>query len=85
MRTTVTLDPDTEMLLKEEIRRTGMSFKQVLNASIRQGIGTAQTNRSDVQIPPLFPAPFPAEFEGVSFNRLADELDDEETLKELQE
>ena len=30
---------------------------------------------------PLFAAPFPAELEGLSMNRLADALDDEETIK----
>ncbi len=35
MRTTVTLDSDTEQLLRERMRRRGVSFKQALNDSIR--------------------------------------------------
>jgi predicted transcriptional regulator len=38
MRTTVTLDPDVERLLKEKSRKTRQSFKQVLNNAIRQGL-----------------------------------------------
>lgn len=38
MRTTVTLDPDVERLLKEEIHRSRQSFKEVLNTAIRRGL-----------------------------------------------
>lgn len=37
MRTTVTLDADTEQLLRERMARRGVSFKQALNDSIRDG------------------------------------------------
>jgi len=40
MRTTVTLDPDVEAMLRTEVRRRGESFKQVLNNAIRDGIRT---------------------------------------------
>jgi len=38
MRTTVTLDPDVERLLREKARKSRQSFKQVLNNAIRQGL-----------------------------------------------
>lgn len=38
MRTTVTLDPDVERLLREKARQSRQSFKQVLNNAIRQGL-----------------------------------------------
>jgi hypothetical protein len=38
MRTTVTLDPDVERLLKEKARQSRQSFKQVLHTAIRQGV-----------------------------------------------
>ncbi|MGB0743508.1 MAG: antitoxin [Opitutales bacterium] len=81
MRTTVTIDADTEHLLKEEATRTGHSFKVVLNEAIRTALVKPQKARIEVE--PLFDAPFPAEFEGVSLNHLPDLLDDEETLREL--
>lgn len=78
MRTTVTIDPDTEAILKEEVARTGLSFKEVLNRAIRQALGPAP---SDVRVDPLFSAPFPSGLG--SFNRLPGEWDDEDTLREL--
>jgi len=83
MRTTVTIDPDTENLLRAEVLRTGRSFKEVLNLSIRSALLAAPEEGRRTSITPLFPAAFPSEFSGGSFNRLADELDDEATLREL--
>ena len=36
MRTTVTLDPDTEQLIRRRMRERGQSFKEALNDAIRQ-------------------------------------------------
>ena len=38
MRTTVTLDPDVESLLRKEVRQSGEPFKQVLNNAVRAGL-----------------------------------------------
>jgi hypothetical protein len=37
MRTTVTLDADTEALVRRRMRERGVSFKQALNDAIREG------------------------------------------------
>jgi hypothetical protein len=37
VRTTVTLDPDTEQLVRERMSRQGVSFKRALNDAIRDG------------------------------------------------
>lgn len=37
MRTTVTLDPDTERLVRERMEAEGISFKRAINDSIRDG------------------------------------------------
>ena len=34
-------------------------------------------------VAPLFSAPFPSELDGRSFNQIADEWDDENTIREL--
>jgi hypothetical protein len=81
MRTTITIEPDTEALLREEARRTGLSFKEVLNRSVRRSLLRPEPHR--VALTPLFKHPFPVAFETISMNRLADALDDEETLNEL--
>ena len=78
MRTTVTIDPDTAALLQEEVARSGLSFKEVLNQAIRRALGRKARK---VKVEPLFREPFP---DGLgSLNRLADRWDDEETLEEL--
>jgi Ribbon-helix-helix protein, copG family len=38
VRTTVTLDPDVAAKLKQAARERGLSFKEVLNASVRRGL-----------------------------------------------
>jgi hypothetical protein len=39
MRTTVTLDPDVQALLKKAMRKHDASFKQTLNDAVRTGLG----------------------------------------------
>jgi hypothetical protein len=38
MRTTLTLDDDVAKMLEKEVRRTGDSFKQVVNETLRLGL-----------------------------------------------
>ena len=42
MRTTLTLDDDVARLLDRESRRTGASFKQVVNRFLRLGLMTSR-------------------------------------------
>ena len=51
MRTTVTLDPDVESMLRKEVRRRGKPFKQVLNNAIR--VGLRNMKRPDEPFEPL--------------------------------
>lgn len=44
MRTTVTLDPDTEKLIRNIMRERSVSFKQALNDAIRVGLKPAKRN-----------------------------------------
>jgi hypothetical protein len=38
MRTTITLDPDVAALVKKLERREGKSFKEIVNAALREGL-----------------------------------------------
>ncbi|HLH35565.1 MAG TPA: hypothetical protein VKX41_12890 [Alloacidobacterium sp.] len=38
MRTTITLDPDVEQLLKSALKKGDLTFKQVVNDAIRIGL-----------------------------------------------
>jgi hypothetical protein len=40
MRTTLTLDEDVATKLKAEARRTGRSFREVVNEALRRGLAT---------------------------------------------
>lgn len=42
MRTTVTLDPDVEALIRSVMRERGISFKEALNGAIRAGLRAPQ-------------------------------------------
>ena len=37
MRTTITLEMDVEAKIKQEMRRTGQSFKETVNSLVRRG------------------------------------------------
>lgn len=41
MRTTVTLDPDTEQIVRRRMRERGMTFKEAINDTIRAGASAA--------------------------------------------
>ncbi|HLX62718.1 MAG TPA: hypothetical protein VKX17_15685 [Planctomycetota bacterium] len=38
MRTTITLDPDVEKMLKQTMRKSGKSFKYIVNSAVRAGL-----------------------------------------------
>lgn len=76
----MTIDPDTEILLREEMERTGKPFKRVLNEAVRSALGKRGT---PVEIKALFRKPFPVGLADANFNQLADAWDDDETVREL--
>jgi hypothetical protein len=47
MRTTVTLDPDVEQLLRDTMQRQRQSFKEALNQAIRNGLSNARAGAED--------------------------------------
>jgi len=44
MRTTVTIDPDVESLLRMAMKERGLSFKDAVNAAIRAGLAQGKAN-----------------------------------------
>jgi hypothetical protein len=43
MRTTVSLDPDTRLLIERSMHERGLTFKEAINDAIRAGLAPAQT------------------------------------------
>lgn len=78
MRTTVTLDPDVESMLRKEVRRRGEPFKQVLNNAIRAGLRNAK--RGDVAFEPITFAMGKPHLDLTKAGSLAAELEDEELI-----
>lgn len=80
MRTTVTLDPDAEMLLRRRMRERGQSFKQTLNEAIRNGLAPSGGASAERFRTPTADLGVPV----VNLDRalrLAGELEDEELLR----
>jgi hypothetical protein len=80
MRTTVTLDADTEQLLRRRMRERRISFKQALNEAIRDGLTR-----------PGGPEPFRTRTASLGVStvnldralQLAGELEDEELIRRM--
>jgi hypothetical protein len=82
MRTTVTLDPDVAAGLKELARERGVSFKEVLNDTVRAGLA-AGTEARAYWVPTARLGLRP----GVDLDgalRLAAAMEDEETVRKLE-
>ncbi len=79
MRTTVTLDPDVEHLVRQRMQRKGVSFKRALNDAIREGAsGRADT----AYVTPVFDLGVPA-VDLTKALQIAGELGDEHLVRGL--
>jgi len=80
MRTTVTLDPDVEVLVRQAMRERGLSFKQALNQAVRAGMA----NASDAGAEPFRQRSFGLGRPRIDLTKalsLAGELDDQRTTR----
>ena len=78
MRTTVTLDSDTEQVIRARMATKGVSFKQALNDAIRDG---ARGRNDYVFRSPTFEAEFLTNV--TKANALAGELEDEALIEKM--
>jgi hypothetical protein len=80
MRTTITLDPDTDAAVRQLMRQRGLTFKQAVNEAIRQG--TSPKRRPASFRTRSFPMGRPVvPIDGAL--RLAAHLEDEEVIRKL--
>jgi hypothetical protein len=86
MRTTLTLEPDVAARLKSEVRRTGRSFKAVVNEALKRGLGLVGK--------PVQPRHFEVRPHAFGFrpgidldrlNQLTDELEAEQATRNLRQ
>lgn len=81
MRTTVTLDADTEAAIRRLMAQRGISFKRALNDAIRAGTTPVPRRAGGRTRPRDLGA---AAIDLVHANRLLGELEDEELVRRLQ-
>ena len=82
VRTTVTLDPDTRLLVERAMRERGLSFKDAVNEAIRAGLGSPATGLQSYTTPRALG---PARVDLTKALRLAERLEDEELTRRLVE
>jgi len=76
MRTTVTLDPETERLLREAMRQRGQSFKEALNRAVVQGLADLRSDAGEAPfVPTTYPMDLRAGFDPAHLGELGDELE----------
>lgn len=81
MRTTVTLDPDTRLLVERSMRERGLSFKEALNEAIRAGLAPSERDRSRT----LSRSLGPARLDLTRALRIAGDLEDEASVRMISE
>ena len=84
MRTTLTLDDDLAGILKQKANELGVSFKEMVNQSIRTGLGESTLRKSKTP-PKTIPHSlgFKPGIDLDKLNQLADELEAEATLAKI--
>ena len=80
MRTTVTLEADTDQIVRRLMREQGLTFKQAVNEAIRAG-GTTRGRRRAIRTRTfdMGPAAIPLD----TATRLAADLEDEELIRKI--
>jgi hypothetical protein len=76
MRTTVTLDKDVELMLREAMHSQRQSFKKILNATIRAGLSKSPKGRKRAPFKvKARPMRLRSGIDPSSFNKLIDALE----------
>jgi hypothetical protein len=83
MRTTVTIDPDVALLLKEEMERSKLPFKQALNNAIRKGFVNGAYGTRAKHITRGHDFGFYPDTDLNRISRIADDLEDEEIIHKV--
>ena len=83
MRTTVTLDPDVERLIGDEMRERAISFKEALNEAVRTGLSGKEHKRPKKFVQKTFRMGEGKEFRWHKALAVADAIEDEELTRKL--
>ena len=83
MRTTVTLDPDVERMVRDAMRERAISFKEALNDAARMGLGGKGLKRTAKFTQKSFRMGEAQEFRWDKALAVADAIEDEELSRKL--
>ena len=83
MRTTVTLDPDVERLIRDAMRERAISFKEALNEAARLGLRGKERQRVRKFTQKTFRMGEGQEFRWDKALAVADAMEDEELSRKL--
>jgi len=83
MRTTVTLDPDVERLIRDAMRKRAISFKEALNEAVRIGLRGKEHKRVSKFTQKTFWMGEGQEFRWDKALGVADAVEDEELTRKL--
>jgi hypothetical protein len=83
MRTTVTLDPDVERLIRSAMRERGISFKKALNEAARTGFSGKERTRPAKFTQKSFRMGEAQQFRWDKALAVADAIEDEELSRKL--
>jgi hypothetical protein len=83
VRTTVSLDSDTERMVRDAMQKRGVSFKVALNDAIRAGLASAKQNRGRKFTQETFPLGPEQYFRWDKALSEAEAMEDEEIVHKL--
>jgi hypothetical protein len=83
VRTTVTLDPDVERLIRDAMRERAVSFKQALNDAARIGLSAGKSKRTGKFVQKTFRMGQSEEFRWDKALAAAEAMEDEELTRKL--
>jgi hypothetical protein len=83
MRTTLTIEPDVEKLLEQEVARSRRPLKQVVNEALRRGL-TRSGEKARKVVVQVSDSQLRPGYDPASFNALVDELEDAEVMRKAE-
>ena len=76
MRTTVTLEPETERLLREAMHQRGQSFKETLNQAVTRGLADLLCDSDETSfVQQSFPMGLRTGYDPAHLNSLNDDME----------
>jgi hypothetical protein len=83
MRTTITLDPDVERLLRDSMQARGVSFKKALNEAVRAGLTRTGRQRPQRFVQKSYSLGAEQHFRWDKALAVAEAIEDEEIARKL--